>query len=324
MKKKLMVLFEVVVLLFTLISCGPKKQAESAKLEKVTLVLDWVPNTNHTGIFVAKDLGYFKEQGIDLDIVQPAEDSSASIVGAGRAELGIYFQPNMVKRLLKNTPITAIAAILQKNTAGLMSLKSLGANSPKDLSGKRYSTWEDPIDDATVREIVGNDLKMVPGESTDATAGLKANQYDYIIVYSNWDLINARLKGVDVNFFYLADYEPKFDYYTPVLIANNEFLKQKPEIAKKVLIALEKGYRYAVENPDKAADILIKNAPEGNPELIRESQKSIANFYLTKDGKWGVIDKDRWDRFYNWLYDKKLIDKKLESGAGFTNEYLKH
>ena len=65
MKKKLMVLFEVVVLLFTLISCGPKKQAESAKLEKVTLVLDWVPNTNHTGIFVAKDLGDCKEQGID-------------------------------------------------------------------------------------------------------------------------------------------------------------------------------------------------------------------------------------------------------------------
>lgn len=322
MKKKIAILLQVILLFVAVISCGAKK--EETKLEKVTLVLDWVPNTNHTGIFVAKDMGYFKEQGIDLEIVQPAEDSSASIVGAGKAELGIYFQPNLVKRLLKNTPITAVAAILQKNTAGLMSLKELGANSPRDLNGKRYSTWEDPIDDATVREIVGNDLKMVPGESTDATAGLKANQYDYIIVYSNWDLINARLKGVDVNFFYLADYEPKFDYYSPVIIANNNFLKEKPELVKKILVALEKGYRYAVNNPEKAADILIKNAPEGNKELIKESQKSIAKYYLTEKGEWGVIDKDRWDRFYNWLYEKKLIDKKLESGAGFTNEYLGH
>ena len=171
-------------MLFTVFSCFNSKKAENKKLEKLTLVLDWVPNTNHTGIFVAKDLGYFKEEGIDLNIVQPAEDSSAAIVGSGKAELGIYFQPNLVKRLLKNTPITAIAAILQKNTAGLMSLKSLGAKTPKDLQGKRYSTWQDPIDDATVKTIVGDKMEYIPGESTDATAGLVANQYDFIIVYS--------------------------------------------------------------------------------------------------------------------------------------------
>lgn len=323
MKKRLFHLLSLLIMVLGFVSCGTAKQPEK-KLEKVTLVLDWVPNTNHTGIFVAKDKGYFEEEGIDLEIVQPAEDSSATVVGAGKAELGIYFQPNLVKKLLKNTPITAIAAILQKNTAGLMCLKSLGAKTPKDLEGKRYSTWQDPIDDATVKTLVGDKLQEIPGESTDATAGLVANQYDFIIVYSNWDLINARLKKVDVDFFPLAQYEPIFDYYTPVLIANNDFLKNKPEVARKVLKALEKGYRFAVEHPDEAANILIKNAPEGNPELIRESQKSIVKYYLNEKGEWGKVDIAKWDRFYNWLYEKKLIDKKLDSGAGVTNEYLGH
>lgn len=319
MKKKLFVILKIALLLFVVVSCNTQK----SDTKKVTLVLDWIPNTNHTGIFVAKDLGYFKDEGINIDIVQPEKDSAASIVGTGKAEFGIYFQPNMIKRYFQNVKITAIAALLQKNTAGLMCLKSLNANSPKELNGKRYATFEDEIDDATVKAIVGNDVKMIPSESTNALAGLLANQYDYIMVYSNWDLIYAKLKGINVNFFYLSDYEPKFDYYTPVLIANNDFLEKNPELVKRFLKALEKGYRYAVKNPEKAADILISNAPEGNEKLIKESQKNIAKYYLTKNGEWGTIDKDKWDIFYNWLYENKIINKKIESGAGFTNEYLK-
>ena len=133
------------------------KTAEQTERKKLTIVLDWVPNTNHTGLFVAKDKGYFAEEGLDVDIVQPAEDSASVIVGMGRAEFGIHFQPNMVKRLVAKTPITAVAAILQHNTGGIMSLKSSGISSPKELTGKKYSTWEDPIDDATVRFITEKD-----------------------------------------------------------------------------------------------------------------------------------------------------------------------
>ena len=100
MKKRLFHLLSLLIMVLGFVSCGAAKQPEK-KLEKVTLVLDWVPNTNHTGIFVAKDKGYFKEEGIDLEIVQPAEDSSATVVGAGKAELGIYFQPNLVKKIIE-------------------------------------------------------------------------------------------------------------------------------------------------------------------------------------------------------------------------------
>jgi len=228
----------------------------------------------------------------------------------------------MVSRLEKGVPITAVAAILQHNPAGLLSLKSLGAKSPKDLNGKRYSTWEDPIDDATVSHIVGNDLVKIPGEATDATVALRMNQFDYILAYYGWDGVHAKLKGVDTNFFFLRDYEPIFDYYAPVVITNNKLLNSNPQLVKKTLAAMKKGYIYAAKNPEESANILIKYAPETNKELALASQKYISKQYLDDEGDWGKFDYDRWDRFYDWVYKQGLIDKPLPPQAGVSNDYL--
>lgn len=324
----LKLLFISLISLVLVVSCN--KSTKEKELKKITIVLDWVPNTNHTGLFVAKNKGYFKEKGIEIEIVQPSEDSSSAIVGSGKAQFGVYFQPNMVKKILKNTPITAVAAILQHNTSGIMSLKENSIKSPKDLSDKIYSTWEDAIDDATVREVINSDggdyskVKFAPGETTDALTGLKAKLFDFIFVYEAWDYINAKVKGVEVNFFRLKDYVPEFDYYSPVIIANNDFLKNEEKTAKDVLSAIKKGYEFAVKNPDEAAEILINNAPEGNKELIKESQKFISTQYISDAKSWGIIDENRWNAFYNWLYDKKVIEEKLPKNAGFTNKYLEN
>ena len=315
----------LVIIAISLAACQPK--ADSANhddddLTKVVISLDWVPNTNHTGLYVAQENGYFKEQGLDVKIVQPSEDSASTLVANNRADFGVYFQSNMTKRLAKEVPITAVAAILQHNPAGLLSLKSLGAKSPKDLNGKRYSTWEDPIDDATVAHIVGDDLVKIPGEATDATVALRMNQFDYILAYYGWDGIHAQLKNVDTNFFFLKDYEPKFDYYAPVIITNNKLLETKPELVKKTLAAMKKGYIYAAKNPEKSAEILLKYAPETNKELAFASQKYISTQYLDEQGEWGKFDYERWDRFYDWVYQEGLLDKPLPPRAGVTNDYL--
>lgn len=327
MKKFLKVLLVLVVGFSFLISCHKNEKKE---LKKITIALDWVPNTNHTGLYVAKDKGYFKDEGIEVEIVQPAEDSSSQIVASGKAQIGVYFQPNMVKRILKNTPITAVAAILQHNTAGIMTLKDGNINSPKDLSDKTYSTWEDKIDDATVKKVIeidGGDyskVSLAPGETTDAITGLKAKLFDFILVYEGWDYTNAIIKNEQVNFFRLKDYVPEFDYYSPVLIANNDFLANDEETAKKVLKAIRKGYEFASKNPEQAADILIKNAPESNANLVRESQKFMSTQYMDENNKWGIINADRWNAFYNWLYENKIIDTKIEENKGFTNKYLEN
>lgn len=324
MKKLLTSLF--IILLFFACNAKTEEKTEDKELTKLTLALDWVPNTNHTGLFVAKDLGYFEEEGIDFEIVQPAEDSSASIVGAGSANFGISFQPNLVKRIVKGVPVTAVAAIVNNNTAGIMTkgdIKSL-----KDLNGKSYSTWEDKIDDATVKAAMnaaGGDystIKFAPGEPTEESAGIQAGLYDFIISFEAWGYINAKLKNVDVNFFPLKDVLPELNYYTPVLIANDNFLKENPELAKKALRAIKKGYEFAAENPEKAAEILIKNAPEGNHELIKESQKFLSTKYIDGNKYWGYIDPIRWNAFYNWVSENGLVDNKLPENAGFTNDFL--
>ena len=321
----IVVLSLLAIMAISLAACQPK--ADSAKqadegLTEVVISLDWVPNTNHTGLYVAQEKGYFKDQGLAVKIVQPSEDSASTLVANNRADFGVYFQSNMTSRLAKEVPITAVAAILQHNPAGLLSLKSLGAKSPKDLNGKRYSTWEDPIDDATVAHIVGGDLVKIPGEATDATVALRMNQFDYILAYYGWDGIHAQLQNVDTNFFFLKDYEPVFDYYAPVIITNNKLLETKPELVKKTLAAMKQGYIYAAKNPEESAEILVKHAPETNKELALASQKYISTQYLDEEGDWGKFDYDRWDRFYDWVYKKGLLEKPLPPQAGVTNDYL--
>ncbi|MPX41878.1 ABC transporter substrate-binding protein, partial [Moraxella catarrhalis] len=235
----------VAVLASLMTACSNGQSGNEPKLQELIIALDWVPNTNHTGLYVALDQGYFKEAGFDAKIVQPSEDSTSTLVANKRADFGVYFQPNMVKRLNKGEPITAVAAITQHSSAGLLSLAKLGADKPQDLQGERYSTWEDPVDDAVVEQIVGTPLKKIPGESTDATTALRMNQFDYIMAYYSWDGIHADIKGVDTNFFYLKDADPIFDYYAPLLIANNDELKNHPEKYKKALAAIKQGYLYA-------------------------------------------------------------------------------
>lgn len=309
------------VLGLSLNACSKDQSVNEPKLQELIIALDWVPNTNHTGLYVALDQGYFKEAGFDAKIVQPSEDSTSTLVANKRADFGVYFQPNMVKRLNKGEPITAVAAITQHSSAGLLSLAELGAVTPQDLQGKRYSTWEDPVDDAVVEQVVGAPLNKIPGESTDATTALRMNQFDYIMAYYSWDGIHAGIKGVDTNFLYLKDADPVFDYYAPLLIANNDALKNNPEKYKKALAAIKQGYLYAAHHPDESAEILVKHAPEINVELAKKSQAYISPQYLDEQGDWGRFDYDRWDRFFNWVYQKGLMDE-FTPKAGVTNDYL--
>ena len=136
--KKVSKILILCLILFFIISCGKSKSNQ-----KIKIVLDWVPNTNHTGLYVAKDLGYFKEEGVDVEIVQPPEGSTTALIGAGGAEFGISFQDTLAKSFSKENPVpvTAVAAILQHNTSGIISLKEKGIDLPKKLEGKKYASY---------------------------------------------------------------------------------------------------------------------------------------------------------------------------------------
>lgn len=323
--KKISKILILCLILVLAVSCGKSKSNQ-----KIKIVLDWVPNTNHTGLYVAKDLGYFKEEGLNVEIVQPPEGSTTALIGAGGAEFGISFQDTLAKSFAKENPVpvTAVAAILQHNTSGIISLKEKGIDSPKKLEGKKYATWEDNIEQAILKKLVTDDkgdfskVKLIPYTITDVVTGLKTD-VDAVWVYYAWDGIATERAGLQTNFLKIRDYGEELDYYSPIIIANNDFLKKNPEIAKKVLKAIKKGYEYAMKNPEESAKILVKNSPELDINLVTASQKWISKEYQSDAKEWGIIDGNRWNRFYEWLYKNKAVEREIPKDFGYSNKYLK-
>ena len=306
---------------------------EEKELTPVTLCLDWTPNTNHTGLYAALALGYYEDAGLDVQFVQPPENGAVLMCAAGQADFAIDAQDTMAASLDLDEPldVTAVAAILQHNTSGILSRAGDGITSAKGLEGKIYSTWESPVELAMIRycmEKEGGDfdkVKLIPNNLYDEPAALAAHQTDAVWVFYGWSGINADLEEVPCDYWSFRDQAEELDYYTPVILANNAFLAESPETAKAFLEASAKGYAYAAEHPQEAADLLIEGDTTGSlddaRDLVYASQEWLSKEYISDADEWGVFDADRWNAFYGWLYANGLTTHDL-TGTGFTNEYL--
>ena len=314
--------------LFT--ACGSNKTANAGNLEKVTFVLDWTPNTNHTGLYVAQELGYFEEAGLDVEIVQPPEDGAVVLVASGKAQFGVSFQDSLAAALAgeNGIPVTAVASVIQHNTSGIVSLAGNGMDVPKGMENHTYATWNGAIELATLQEVVEADngdfskIELIPSTVTDEVSALKTNSVDSIWIFYGWAGIKTELEGLDTDYFAFADIDPVFDYYTPVIISGNSFLEKNPETAKAFLSALSKGYEFAMEHPEEAAEILCSAAPELDTELVLASQQYLADQYQNDAPYWGYIDADRWNNFYSWVNENQLTEEEVPLNFGFTNDYL--
>ncbi len=302
---------------------------ETKELQKIQIILDWVPNTNHTGLYSAKELGYFEDAGFDVQIVQPPEGSTSQLVGSGGdAKLGIAYQEYLAQTYASNAPIpvTAVAAILQHNTSGILSLKETGIDSPKKMEGKKYSTYDIPVELAMLKKMMANDggdfdkVELVPF-GTDTVTALNTDS-DSVWVYYGWDGIKCEIENIETNYLAYKDYVSEADFYSPVIIANNQWLEENPEDAKAVIEAICKGYEYAVENPKEAAKHLLKNAPEIDEKLAYASQEWLSKEYISDAKQFGYIDPARWNSVYKWFYEEKLIEREIPENFGFTNEFL--
>lgn len=331
MKRKLSVVVALLlIVLLTLTACSqPNEQNKIEENQKVRIVLDWTPNTNHTGLYVAAEKGYFAERGIDVEIMQPPEGGAEMLVGGGGAEFGISFQDYMAPNYASNNPMpfTAVATIIQHNTSGIISLKEKGIENPADLAGHTYATWDLPVEKAIIDKIVTDDggkfedIQLIPSTVTDVVTALQTD-VDSVWVYYAWDGIATKVKGLETNFLNFADYGVELDYYNPVIIVNDDFAKANTEVVKKTLEAIKLGYEFAIENPKDAARILLDAAPELDEKIVEESQNWLAGQYKAEVEQWGFIDQSRWDAFYGWLFENNLIEKEIPKGMGFTNEYL--
>lgn len=301
--------------------------AAPQELTKIKVALDWTPNTNHTGLYAAKELGYYEEEGLDVEIVQPGAAGADTMVASGEAAFGVSAQEALTLARLQNVPLVSIAAVIQHNTSGFAGPKDRNLKSPKDFEGKTYGGWGSPAEEAAMKAImdpVGGDVSKVKiiniGEADYFTAVKR--DIDFAWVFYAWTGIEAELRGEPLDMLYLKDYAPQLDYYTPVLTTSEKEIAERPELVKAFLAATTKGYEYAVANPAEAADILIKAVPDLDPELVKASQEWLSPKYKDDAARWGEQKAEIWKNYADWMYDLKLLEQPLDADAAFTNDFL--
>ncbi|MFU2418392.1 ABC transporter substrate-binding protein [Peptacetobacter sp. AB800] len=328
-KKYISIILAGALMLTTLSGCSKKEEKSANKGEKVTVVLDWTPNTNHTGLYTALENGYYKDQGLDVEIVQPPEGGAASLVASGKADFGISYQEEVTYAKTSDDPlpIKAIAAVIQHNSSGFASPKDKNIETPKDFEGKIYGGWGSESETAAIKAVMektGADFDKVTiadiGQDDFFTA--TTNSVDFAWIYEGWDVVQAKLKNFDLNFIPLNQFDKRLDYYTPVIISNETLLNDNPELAKKFMKATTEGYQFAIDNPEEAAKILVKHAPEIDEELAIESQKFLASKYKDDAPRWGEMKDEVWNNYTAFLKEYGLINKDLKPEDAYTNEFL--
>ncbi|MBT2289955.1 ABC transporter substrate-binding protein [Paenibacillus albidus] len=308
-------------------SAAPEASAAPETLAPIKVALDWTPNTNHTGLYVAKELGYYEEEGLDVAIVQPGAAGADTMVTSGEAAFGIGYQEGLTVARLQGVPLVSIAAIIQHNTSGFAAPKDRKITSPKDFEGKTYGGWGSPVEEAAMKAIMdpeGGDVKKVKiinmGEADFFTAVKR--DIDFAWIFYAWTGIEAELRGEPVDMLYIKDYAPELDYYTPVLTTSEKQIADHPEQVKAFVKATSRGYQYAIDHPEEAAAILTKAVPDLDPELVLASQKWLSPKYTDDAPRWGEQKAEVWQNYADWMYGLKLLDKPLDAEAAFTNDFL--
>jgi len=310
-------------------SAVPTPTATPSQPDKVTIMLDWTPNTNHTGLYVAKDKGYFSKAGLDVQIVPPSSQGTVEqLVATGKADFGISAQEQVTDARGEGLPLVSIATILQHNTSGFASMTNKNIRTAKDFEGKTYGGWGLPSETATIKALMEkekvdfNKIKMINIGDTDPIVSMSKGDIDLAWIFYGWEGIQAELAGTPLNMIWLKDVNSALDGYTPVFITNEKMILDKADVVRRFTQAVSEGYQYAIKNPDDAANILIKNAPEADPQLIIKSQTWLSPKYQADASQWGVQKVSVWHDYTQWMFDQKLIDKMIDTDKAFTNDFL--
>ena len=330
MKKHIAFAFALFTLTALFAGCTPSGGGAAPTPDQpIVVMLDWVVNTNHTGLFVALEKGFFDEEGVKVEIRERGQDSSLVVVGQGRADFGISAQEQVTfARITDNPqPIVAVAAILQRNTTAFASLASEGIVRPKDFEGKIYGhnnmPTDMPIIDALMR-LDGADPSTLTNRAlgvVDAFAALEA-EIDIIKIFRGWTGVQAELMDIDLNYVMIGQADERFDNYTPLIISNEAYLAANPEKAKKFLSAVSRGYEFAVQNPEEAAQLLHKHAAQSDFELLRRSILYLSDYYTDSSGSFGHMREEIWVKFAQFCLENGIIERELDVSAAFTNDFL--
>jgi ABC-type nitrate/sulfonate/bicarbonate transport system substrate-binding protein len=334
------------LLALALAGCGGTTSGSgTTPLTTVKLALDWTPNTNHTGIYVALAKGWYRSQGIDLQLLPySASIAPEQYVGTRKSDFAISFTEAVTQSRAAGIPLVSVAAVIQHNTSALVSLKSSGLDTVASLAGKRYAGFGAPYEQPVVSQV----LKCGGAPSTsfqnivtqlDPIEALKSKQFDFAWIYLGWEGIQAQREGLALNVFPItepcssANDTPIPDYYTPVIVSTQGYLAANGDIARRFLTATQQGYAYAIAHPTEAAQMLIQQAPAGTFDdlgLVTASQAYLSPLYAQGAKCWGQQTLTAWTNYPRFMYAAgtltdtagKPLTQPPNYAAAFTNAYL--
>jgi ABC-type nitrate/sulfonate/bicarbonate transport system substrate-binding protein len=304
----------------------------------VRLALDWTPNTDHTGFFVAQHEGWYQASGINLKILPYTDTAPETLLAAHRADCGISFQDSLTFAAAAGADITSVMAILQHTASEIAVRADSSIQRPRELDGKTYGGFGYPNEVPTVKYVIQHDggkgdFKVVT-INTAAYEALYAKRVHATITFTAWEGIEAEDRGIALRYFKFTDYGFP-DFYQVVLACDRQWLDQHPDAAKRFVAATVRGFELAASDPDKAAADLIAENPgafDANPNLPLESARFLADgkFYVDDAGKVGTQTLARWQGYSGFLFDQGLLQdangRPLTAAPDysrlFTNDYL--
>ena len=305
----------------------PEKTPKTKILQKITVALDWTPNTNHAGLYIAKAKGYFKANGLEVKFVQPNQTNTMQVVAAERAQFGISFTSDVLNARSQNILVTSIAAIIQENTSCFAWRTGVKIQTVNDWEGKRYGGWGSPEEEQTLKHLMEKNganfgkLKIVTTGVSDFLPTTEKTA-DFMWIYMGWDGIRAKLANIAVSTLCAKDLEPALNHHSPLIIASDALLNRQPQLAKDFLKAARAGYEVAINNPVEAAKFLLQEVPELDPKLVQESALYLADKYQGQAKSWGLQSNTVWQRFLDWSKQRKLVQKPEQATSYYSNRFL--
>ena len=302
-------------------------------MKTLKIALDWTPNTNHTGFFVASALGFYGQQNLDVEIVSPASDdyrvTPAKKLELGLVDLALVPTESLVSLRLKPqaVDVKAIFALLREDTSAVATLRSSGIDRPKKLDGQIYASFGARYEDKIVRQMVINDgglgtLRLEYPPKLGIWETILAGTAQATWIFKAWEGIEAKTQGLELNDFKLKDYGIPYGYSPLVMAKTTDIVSQEAHF-KTFVAATRQGYAFAQQHPEQAIEILSKHIPARDLQRIDllESQRYINPFYGAEED-WGRMDAVVFQVFIDWLLEHGVIEDRLVASEIFTNVLL--
>jgi ABC-type nitrate/sulfonate/bicarbonate transport system substrate-binding protein len=300
---------------------------------KINLALDWTPNINHIGIFIARHLGYYEQKGINLQIINPLDDNYAITPGKklemNMVDFAIAPFETVISLNNKKNKVDALAvfAILQEDLSSIATLKTLGINLPNQLDNKTYASYKARYEDHIVKQMVINNggkgiVKIVYPDKLGIWNTLLNGEADSTWIFDNWEGVEAKRRNVELNTFRMSDFGIPY-CYSPVILTRKENIAKHRAAYLQFINATKQGYLFAKENPLQAVSVFQNYLTEHDLNNI-DIQKSleITAQHIGNGSTCGMMKAERVSTFLTWLVENKLEEPIILNQELYTNELI--